>query len=142
MPADVITFGEAMLRLTPPGFRRLEQAQSFDAEVGGAELNTTVGLVRLRPAGGGGGPPPGHPPRPARAAAALGALRAAGAAGIRTSIDPNSRANLWSVAEARRWLELALPFCDVLITGGDLAGSVPDAEPLFGVPVADAATVA
>src|SRR3954452_7237025 len=44
---DVITFGEAMLRLTPPGFRRLEQAQSFDAEVGGAELNTAVGLVRL-----------------------------------------------------------------------------------------------
>src|SRR3954452_18321815 len=44
---DVITFGEAMLRLTPPGFRRLEQARCFDAEVGGAELNTAVGLVRL-----------------------------------------------------------------------------------------------
>src|SRR5919108_4923815 len=45
--ADVITFGEAMLRLTPPGFRRLEQAHSFDVEVGGTELNTAVGLVRL-----------------------------------------------------------------------------------------------
>jgi 2-dehydro-3-deoxygluconokinase len=47
MPCDVITFGEAMIRLSPPSFRRLEQARSFDALVGGAELNTAVGLARL-----------------------------------------------------------------------------------------------
>jgi 2-dehydro-3-deoxygluconokinase len=46
MPA-VITFGEAMVRLTPPHFQRLEQARSLDVEIGGAELNTAVGLVRL-----------------------------------------------------------------------------------------------
>src|SRR5437763_15743253 len=45
--ADVITFGEVMVRLAPPHFQRLEQARSFDVEVGGAELNTAVGLVRL-----------------------------------------------------------------------------------------------
>ncbi len=39
---DVVTFGEAMVRLSPPHFQRLEQAQSFDAQPGGAELN--VGL--------------------------------------------------------------------------------------------------
>src|ERR1700730_13913376 len=47
MPFDVITFGEAMLRLSPPSFRRLEQARSLEVFVGGAELNTAVGLARL-----------------------------------------------------------------------------------------------
>src|ERR1700731_4742183 len=47
MPYDVLTFGEAMIRLAPPHFRRLEQARSLDVQVGGAELNTAVGLARL-----------------------------------------------------------------------------------------------
>jgi 2-dehydro-3-deoxygluconokinase len=47
MPYDVITFGEAMVRLSPPNFRRLEQARSLEVFVGGAELNTAVGLARL-----------------------------------------------------------------------------------------------
>src|SRR6476646_3336606 len=47
MPHDVITFGEAMVRLSPANFRRLEQARSLDVQVGGAELNTAVGLARL-----------------------------------------------------------------------------------------------
>src|SRR5437660_2561364 len=45
--ADVITFGEAMIRLAPPNHRRLEQAHSLDVQIGGAELNTAVGLARL-----------------------------------------------------------------------------------------------
>ncbi|HMF14843.1 MAG TPA: sugar kinase, partial [Gemmataceae bacterium] len=44
---EVITFGEAMIRLSPPSFRRLEQARSLDVQVGGAELNTAVALARL-----------------------------------------------------------------------------------------------
>jgi 2-dehydro-3-deoxygluconokinase len=47
MPCDVLTFGEAMVRLSPPNFKRLEQASSLDVCVGGAELNTAVGLARL-----------------------------------------------------------------------------------------------
>lgn len=47
MPYDVITFGEAMIRLSPPNFRRLEQTTSLDLLVGGAELNTAVGVARL-----------------------------------------------------------------------------------------------
>lgn len=43
----IVCFGEAMVRLAPPHFARIEQARAFDAEVGGAELNTAVGLVRL-----------------------------------------------------------------------------------------------
>src|SRR6516165_4581422 len=47
MSYEVITFGEAMVRLSPPNFRRLEQTPSLDVLVGGAELNTAVGLARL-----------------------------------------------------------------------------------------------
>ncbi|MBY0228337.1 MAG: sugar kinase [Gemmataceae bacterium] len=45
--ADLVTFGEAMIRLAPPNFRRLEQARSLDVQVGGAELNTAVCAARL-----------------------------------------------------------------------------------------------
>lgn len=44
---NIVTFGEAMIRLTPPHFMRLEQTRSFNVEVGGAELNVATGLVRL-----------------------------------------------------------------------------------------------
>jgi 2-dehydro-3-deoxygluconokinase len=47
MPHDVVTFGEAMVRLSPPNFQRLEQARRLDVQVGGAELNTAVALARL-----------------------------------------------------------------------------------------------
>src|SRR6266849_8630111 len=47
MPYEVITFGEAMIRLSPPSFRRLEQSRSLDVLVGGAELNTAACLARL-----------------------------------------------------------------------------------------------
>ena len=45
--SQVVCFGEAMVRLAPPHSQRIEQARTFDVEVGGAELNTAVGLVRL-----------------------------------------------------------------------------------------------
>jgi len=45
--AQVVTLGEAMLRLSPPNFHRLEQASSFDVKVGGGELNVAVGVARL-----------------------------------------------------------------------------------------------
>lgn len=44
---DLVTFGEAMVRLTPPAFQRIEQANSFDAYVGGGELNVAVAAARL-----------------------------------------------------------------------------------------------
>ena len=44
---DVVTFGEAMLRLSPPHFGRLEQTHSLDVEIGGSELNVAVGVSRL-----------------------------------------------------------------------------------------------
>jgi 2-dehydro-3-deoxygluconokinase len=45
--ADVVTFGEAMIRLAPPHFQRLEQTNSLDVQVGGGELNVAVGVSRL-----------------------------------------------------------------------------------------------
>ncbi len=44
---DVVTFGEGMIRLSPPNFQRLEQSRSLDLYVGGAELNVAVGVSRL-----------------------------------------------------------------------------------------------
>ena len=41
----VVTFGEIMLRLTPPGMRRFSQANSFDVVYGGGESNVAVSLA-------------------------------------------------------------------------------------------------
>lgn len=47
LKAQVVTFGEAMLRLSPPGRLRLEQARTLEVWPAGAELNVAVGLARL-----------------------------------------------------------------------------------------------
>lgn len=47
MKYDVITFGETMLRLTPPNLLRIEQATHYEAHIGGSESNVAVGLARL-----------------------------------------------------------------------------------------------
>ncbi len=44
---DVVTFGEAMIRLSSPEYRRLEQATKLDVEVGGGEYNVAVGCAHL-----------------------------------------------------------------------------------------------
>ncbi|MDB6150721.1 MAG: PfkB domain protein [Chthoniobacter sp.] len=43
----VVTFGEVMLRLTPPGHLRLAQARAFEITFGGAEANVAVVLAQL-----------------------------------------------------------------------------------------------
>lgn len=44
---DLVTFGEAMVRLSPPCSHRLEQTDLFDVKVGGGELNVAVASARL-----------------------------------------------------------------------------------------------
>src|SRR5437773_5508283 len=196
MPYDVITFGEAMVRLSPLNFRRLEQCRSLDVQVGGAELNTAVALARLgrsaawvsrltnnplgrlianqaREAGVStehvvwtdedrvgvyflefGAAPRASSVLYDRRGAAIAqvrpgmidwarvftqtrwfhvtgitpalsptaaettreALQAARAARVKTSIDLNYRAKLWSQADAGRWMTEFMQLCDVLIT--------------------------
>lgn len=41
----IVTFGELMMRLTPPGYARLTQARSFEVTFGGAEANVAVSLA-------------------------------------------------------------------------------------------------
>ena len=41
----VVTFGEIMLRLSPPGFLRFSQSNSFDVVYGGGESNVAVSLA-------------------------------------------------------------------------------------------------
>ncbi|MBY0496623.1 MAG: sugar kinase [Cyanobacteria bacterium] len=47
MPATTVTFGEIMLRLTPPGFERLLQCPTLHATFGGGEANVAASLASL-----------------------------------------------------------------------------------------------
>src|SRR3954453_5062221 len=47
MPQPIATFGEVMLRLTPPGFERFLQSPQFAATFGGAEANVAVSLAQF-----------------------------------------------------------------------------------------------
>lgn len=46
-PGRVVTFGESMLRYTPPGNKRLELSEQLNVTVGGAEMNTAATLACL-----------------------------------------------------------------------------------------------
>ncbi|MDR0219887.1 MAG: sugar kinase [Lachnospiraceae bacterium] len=47
MNKKVITFGEIMLRLAPPGYERFAQAESYGATFGGGEANVAVSLANF-----------------------------------------------------------------------------------------------
>ena len=47
MSKKVITFGEIMLRLSPPNYKRFIQADSFDVTYGGGEANVAVSLANF-----------------------------------------------------------------------------------------------
>ena len=47
MSKKVVTFGEIMLRLTPPDYKRIVQAESFEAIYGGGEANVAVTLANF-----------------------------------------------------------------------------------------------
>lgn len=44
---DVVTFGETMIRLSPPDHLRIEQTTSLNLSAGGAELTVAAGVSRL-----------------------------------------------------------------------------------------------
>jgi 2-dehydro-3-deoxygluconokinase len=44
---DLLTLGETLLRLSPPGAQRLDQARLFEIGVGGSELNVGCLMARL-----------------------------------------------------------------------------------------------
>ena len=68
---DLLTLGETLLRLSPPGQQRLDQARLFEIGVGGSELN--VGCLRWR--GWGAGSPGCRGCLPGRSAASSTARR-------------------------------------------------------------------
>lgn len=47
MPTELVTFGEAMVRLSPPDCQRIEQTRSLDVHIGGAEMNVAIAAARL-----------------------------------------------------------------------------------------------
>jgi 2-dehydro-3-deoxygluconokinase len=44
---DFLTLGETLLRLSPPGMQRFDQARLFEVGIGGSELNVAYLLARL-----------------------------------------------------------------------------------------------
>jgi 2-dehydro-3-deoxygluconokinase len=44
---DLVTLGETLLRLSPPGMLRFDQTRNFEAGIGGSELNVGCVLARL-----------------------------------------------------------------------------------------------
>ena len=47
MDKKIVTFGEIMLRLSPPGYDRFSQAHQFNASFGGGEANVAVSLANF-----------------------------------------------------------------------------------------------
>ena len=47
MNSRILTFGEIMLRLSPPNFQRITQARNFDIIYGGGEANVAVSLANF-----------------------------------------------------------------------------------------------
>ncbi len=43
----IVTFGELMMRLSPPGVQRIEQSQTLERYFGGAEANVAVSLAKF-----------------------------------------------------------------------------------------------
>ena len=46
MGKKIVTFGEVMMRLAPPGYQRFLQANSFDATYAGGEANVAASLAQ------------------------------------------------------------------------------------------------
>lgn len=47
MEKKIVTFGEIMLRLSKPGYRRISQGKTFEGNYGGSEANVAVSLACL-----------------------------------------------------------------------------------------------
>jgi len=47
MSKKVITFGEVMMRLSPPGYEKFSQASSFELVYGGGEANVAISCAYL-----------------------------------------------------------------------------------------------
>lgn len=47
IPKKVVSFGEVMMRLSSPSYKKLEQSQSLDICFGGSEMNVSASLKRL-----------------------------------------------------------------------------------------------
>ncbi|MBK6976982.1 MAG: hypothetical protein IPH28_07530 [Cytophagaceae bacterium] len=43
----IVTFGEVLLRLSTPGFQKIEQAETFEVTFAGTEMNVGASLARF-----------------------------------------------------------------------------------------------
>src|SRR5207244_3735713 len=107
----LISFGETMLRLAPPGFERFLQSPQFVATFGGGEANVAVALAKPGDIdwskvleGGTWFHITGITPAISQSAAALSfeSVRAARDRGLTVSCDLNYRKNLWKYGKTAK----------------------------------------
>ena len=46
-PGKIVTFGEVLMRLSPPGLRKIQQSTQLDFYFGGTEMNVAASLSRF-----------------------------------------------------------------------------------------------
>lgn len=126
---DVLTFGEAMLRLSPPGRQRIEQADALAVHVAGSESNVAVALAHmgLRTRWVSRLPPDGRGRRVVRSLASHGVDVS------RVCWEPNSRVGVFFV----EWGVPPRPSAHVLYDRADSAASRLSAEDLPDALLAD-----
>ena len=47
MSYDIVSFGETMIRLSAPDYKRLEQTETMNVNVGGSESSVAIATRRL-----------------------------------------------------------------------------------------------
>src|SRR5205807_2592652 len=129
------TFGEIMLRLSPPGFERFLQSPVLSAVFGGGEANVAASLAHFGLTSRYVTCLPIH----AIGEAALRALRAEGIdtsfvlrGGERVSVDLNYRKKLWSEAQAQSAMRPLMRDVDVVVANEE------DLQAVLGIPVVGA----
>src|SRR5205823_1737751 len=136
MTPMVVTFGELLLRLSPPGFERFFQSPAFSAVFGGGEANVAASLAQFGLHSRFVTALPAHAIgdaalRSLGAAAAATALAIAEAkrAGARVSIDLNYRSKLWTEAKAQATMRPFVHEVDAVIANEE------DLQAVLGIPV-------
>jgi len=134
---ELVTFGETMLRLSPPDDERLETADQYTVRAAGAESNVAVAAQRLGLDALWASKLPDSPV----GRRVTGELKHHGVsvdvawddsdsarqgAGTTTSLDLNYRSKLWTPAEARSVLTGLFPSVDVLVVAERDANVVLD----------------
>ena len=121
----VLTFGEVMLRLKTPEHLKILQADTFEANYGGAEANVAVSLATL-------GDDVSYVTKvPEHQVGLENALALCREKKIQVVCDLNYRGKMWSTKDAQRVMRRLMAYVDVCIANDE------DFESSLGIPAYD-----